>query len=253
MNLYRVIPGPPESFPSETPQQRAVIGATLVPPHTPWVRAIMVANSAGETTGQSGTSTGLSRGADRMLLNLYRESADVVIVGATTVRKERVPTPRAAVLAIVSHSGDLRDHKVDLRDRAQVVVVTSPTGAPRVASDFSEIPHHTVVLDTDPPFSAHDILVTLSGTCSTEQVLIEGGRVLWETFAVVTDELALAVTPPPLNHHGGIPDWWPTDTSAWALHSLMSDDEKMLYYRYITHIRGESSGHESPASHSVKK
>jgi riboflavin biosynthesis pyrimidine reductase len=175
-----------------------------------------------------------------MLLGLYRESADVVIVGASTVRRERVPTPRTSVLALVTSSGHLAGHKLELRDNHRVVVVTSPTGAARVASDLAKIPHRSVVLDKQANFLAPDILGALSGLCSTHHVLIEGGRVLWETFAPITDELALAVTPPPLDYHGGIPPWWPGDTSRWTVHSLMTDDEKMLYYRYITHIRGES-------------
>jgi len=238
VNLYRVIPGPVAPIPCDTAEQRQLLAGELIPPVTPWIRAIMVANSAGHTVGPSGTSAGLTRGADRLLLGLYRECADVVLVGASTIRAERVPTPRTSALAIISPSGDLQAHQLVVRDGALVGVVTTPEGAVRLAETFAAVPHTALIIDAPAPFSSAEILGALASWYSLEHVLVEGGVALWQTFAPITDELALAVTPPPLDHHGGVPEWWPGESSQWTLHSLWSDDEKMLYYRYLTGVRG---------------
>lgn len=90
-------------------------------PH-PWLRANMVAGADGAAT-IGGTSRGLSSPADRRLLQLLRGLADVIVVGASTVRRERYgavparedwqPQRRAAgqapapAIAVVSQSLDL--------------------------------------------------------------------------------------------------------------------------------------------------
>jgi riboflavin biosynthesis pyrimidine reductase len=224
--------------PFATAEERQAFAVELTPPQIPWIRAVMVANSAGETVGPTGTSAGLTRGADRALLALHRESADVVLVGAATIRAERVPTPRHSQLVVVSPSGKLADHQLVVREGTSVVVVTTPSGALLVSQALADVPHTALVIDTPGPFSAQDILRAVQGLVPTDKVVVEGGVALWKTFAEVTDEVALAVTPPPLDHHGGIPSWWPGDPSAWTLLSLHSDDEKMLYYRFLTGVRG---------------
>ena len=252
MNLYRVLPGPPEVVAFDTASQRKEFQSELVPPRLPWIRAIMVANSRGETIGPTGTSALLTRGADRFLLGLYRELADVVLVGASTVLKENVPTPRTSILAIITASGNLDGHRLVLRENARVVVITTPAGASRVAQSLPTIPHTVLVIDTPGHFSHEQITKALEPLQSPAHLLVEGGQKLWESFLPVTDEVALAVTPPPLDHHGGIPEWW-GDTTAWTLYTMMRDDERMLYYRYLTNIRGESSEHATPLAPSVKK
>lgn len=238
MNLYQVFPATSETFPLDTPHDREVVSKTLLPPSLPWVRAIMVTNSAGHTVDASGSSAGLSHGADRALLGIYRELSDVVIVGASTLRSERVPTPRTSALAIVSGSGDLSDHNLVVRDNARVFLVTTEEGAHRAKGTFDNVPYTPVVLNTKAPFSAVDVHQALAKHTPTQHVLVEGGRLLWETWANMTDEVCIAVTPPPLDSHAGIPAWWPNDTSTWELTSLMTDDAQMLYYRYQTGIRG---------------
>lgn len=253
MNLYRVLPDPPGLIPFDAPQEQAAFAATLAPQSLPWIRAVMVANSAGETLGPTGTSAGLTRGADRALLRLYREAADVVLVGASTLRAERVPTPRNAALAIVSASGELRGHQLVVRENARVCVITTPHGASAAAQALGDIEHTVLIIDSEAPFSAKAIHAVLQTWCLSDHLVIEGGKALWETFAEWTMELCLAVTPPPLDHHGGIPEWWPGDSSHWTLLSVLSDDEKMLYYRYLVHPSGAPLGSPAGASPILKK
>jgi hypothetical protein len=133
-----------------------------------------------------------------------------------------------------------------------VVVITTPAGAARLAQSLPEFPHTALVIDTPGPFSHEQITTALEPLQPSAHLLVEGGHMLWESFKPVTDEMALAVTPPPLDHHGGIPEWW-GDTTAWTLHTMMRDDERMLYYRYLTNIRGESSERAPLLAPSVKK
>lgn len=240
MNLYQVIPGPPRTIDFSTAEERAALVPTLRPPRAPWVRAIMVTDPAGHTVDSSGTSRGLSRGADRALLALYRENADVVLVGAETIRLEPVPTPRHTPLVIVTASGDLRGHQLIPRAGARVLLVTSKAGAGRLADEATLPGAEVVALPGPGPFFAREILDSLADRVATGNVLVEGGRALWETFAPSTDELCVATTGAPRDDRAGVPAWWPHPPEALALQSLMTDDSRMLYYRYLTPLGGES-------------
>ena len=99
MNLYRVVPPPPEVYDLSAESSRQAIEQLYQPEGSSSVRAIMVTNSAGDTIGPQGSSQGLSQGADRALLSILRENSDAVVVGASTIRREPVPLPRT------KHSG----------------------------------------------------------------------------------------------------------------------------------------------------
>jgi riboflavin biosynthesis pyrimidine reductase len=247
VNLYEVFPATSETLSLTTPDDRQVFSRSLAPSALPWVRAIMVTDSAGQTVDAGGSSRELSHGADRTLLGLYREAADIVLVGASTLRAEPVPTPRSSVLGIVSASGNLDGHKLVVREHANIVVLTTPHGATRVMDSLSGIPFTPVIVDTAIPFISEQLVTSMTSATGGQHFLVEGGRGLWETMADITDEVCISVTPPPLDNHGGIPSWWPSDTANWSLTSLLSDDEKMLYFRYQTGIRGAPlTGPEKP-------
>jgi riboflavin biosynthesis pyrimidine reductase len=77
-------------------------------PDRPWVELCMVTSLDG-TTVVDQRSSGLSSDADRTVLSTLRALADVVIVGAGTVRTERYGPPKKAGqrIGVVSHRGDL--------------------------------------------------------------------------------------------------------------------------------------------------
>lgn len=240
MNLYRVLPGPPLTIPFSTPEDRQHVRTLLEPPSTPWVRAIMVATPGGATVDDEGSSRGLTRGADRQLLGLYRESASVVLVGAETIRREPVPTPRTTALAVVSRSGDFSGHQLLAREGSRVILVTTPEGATRAEGEGYLGSHDTTIITGPGPFTAEQILEALAAHVSTEHVLVEGGEALWRTLEPVTHELCITTTGAPVDERAGVPDWWP-GTDHWTLHSLMTDDSSMLYYRYRTGLGGAPS------------
>lgn len=241
MILYGVIPPPAGRSDLTDDADRHALMAALAPPSGPWVRAVLVTTSAGEMWGPDGTSTSVTRGADRTLLGLHRGVCDAVVVGARTIKAEQVPLPLTTPLVVVSASGDLRGHQLAHPERGGVIVLTSSSGAGRVTDSLGDFSHRIVVLDGSPAFGPEEIVDALGATLGAESLLIEGGRALFETFASITDEVALSVTPPPRSERAGVPPWWPEETGSWTLTSLMTDDDKMLYYRYLTGVRGAPS------------
>ena len=109
------------------------------------VRGVMVASLDGAATGADGRSGSLSDAADRRVFGALRALADVVLVGAGTVRAEgyadvQVPGPLREVraargrservqLAVVTGTGDVPAAALD----AGALVVTS-SGAPRLSA-----------------------------------------------------------------------------------------------------------------------
>ena len=77
-----------------------------------WLRLNLITALGGQITGPSGGSKDLSGGIDRPLLRVLRAAADVVLVGAASVRAEGYAIPRHAPLAVATTSGDLAAHRV---------------------------------------------------------------------------------------------------------------------------------------------
>lgn len=232
MNLYRVFPPPPEVYDLSVADSRKAIERLYQPAGSASVRAIMVTNSAGDTVSPQGSSHGLSRGADRALLGVLRESADSVVVGATTIRAETVPLPRTTPLIVLCASGDLRDHQLVSRgaDKERLIVAAPPEHHHALEGALGDLPWEH--LEWDPAQAVDHLLDDILARTGGEHVLVEGGKITWQLFAPLTTELLIATIPPPRDQHQGIPPWWPGDPAHWELRSLLTDDEKMLYYRH---------------------
>lgn len=126
------------------------------PQNRPWVSANMVMSADGAYTSQ-GVSGGLSSPGDKALFMALRAMADVVLVGASTVRAERYhrPSPlaeaqqiRAAAgqapaptLAIVSRSLDMGTDVPLLNEDGPTPIIVHPEGTdlPEALADFDEI------------------------------------------------------------------------------------------------------------------
>jgi riboflavin biosynthesis pyrimidine reductase len=78
------------------------------PAHRPWVGVCMVASIDG-TTVIDHRSSGLSNATDQEVLSTLRTLADLIIVGAGTVRAEGYGPPRkpGQRIGVVSHSGHI--------------------------------------------------------------------------------------------------------------------------------------------------
>lgn len=187
------------------------------PPSADWLRLNLVATVDGSAAGSDGTSETLTSRADRRILGVIRELADVVLVGAGSVRAEGYLMPKRAPLAIVTRSGDLRGHRLD--DVSRVTVLGPERARARVAETLGA---RFVVTD--------ELLPALHGE-GWRSIVCEGGPTLAAEFVPFADELCLTTAPllggPALPLLGGA-----IAAEAVSLLGLLSDDEGMLFTRW---------------------
>jgi 5-amino-6-(5-phosphoribosylamino)uracil reductase len=200
-------------------------------PDGPWVGLCMVASIDG-STAVDGTSAKLSSPTDSAVLNRLRQLADVIIVGAGTVRDEGYGAPRKAGqrIGVVSLSGRL-DYGSELFTSGAGFVISSETGAP-------EVPHGVEVLrvGTD-DIDMAGVLGALAGFVGAAgYVQVEGGAALNGVFfeADLIDEINLTTSPAAFGGPG------PRLTSGSAAHThrydvaqLLIDDESFVYTRWL--------------------
>lgn len=176
-------------------------------PRLPWVRANMIASIDGAMTGADGRSGSINGPADGRVFRTLRAWADVVLVGAGTVRAEgyrapRLPEPvrarrRAAgrpadpSLAVVTRSGDLPPALL-----ADAPWVFTTPSAPHLDRLRGALPADRLqVGTTDYVDVAHAVAVLHEA--GHPRVLTEGGPHLLGTLlaAEVVDELCLTWSP----------------------------------------------------------
>jgi len=223
----------------------------------PWVRANMIASLDGGATGADGRSGSLNGPADHRVFDLLRGLADVVLVGAGTVRAEGygelpvrpdLAAGRAARgqrpalrLAVVSRSGALPESVLDAGSGA--IPGGGPDGgtgddvAPLVVtvSDRPDLPALRERLGPDRLVVAGTGDVDLGAALAAlaarglPRVLAEGGaRVLGDLLAGDhVDDLCLTTTPHlvggPARRVVDRPDWFAPPLAARAAHLLHSD------------------------------
>jgi riboflavin biosynthesis pyrimidine reductase len=154
------------------------------PPGRPWVALCMVASLDGSTV-VGGTSRFLSNPVDQELLLTLRTLVDVVVVGASTARKEGYGPPRSPNLrlAVVSRSGDFDfDAPIWQSDRSLLIM----------PEDGPEVPVPTIragVGDVD--------LAAALAQLDADVVQAEGGASLNGQLAAagLVDELNLTISP----------------------------------------------------------
>lgn len=114
-----------------------------VPPG-PWLRTNFVSTQDGAATGADGLSGSINNAADKVVFDLLRSLADVILVGERTARAEGYRAPRATegtapLLAIVSNHANLPPHLLAPdADRCRVVLITC-TGAPAARLDAARL------------------------------------------------------------------------------------------------------------------
>lgn len=94
-----------------------------------WLRLNLITALGGEITGPSGGSNDLAGGIDRRLLHVLRAAADVVLVGAASVRAEGYTMPRRAPLAVATTSGDLAGRRFPAELQPGRLLVVCPESA----------------------------------------------------------------------------------------------------------------------------
>jgi riboflavin biosynthesis pyrimidine reductase len=200
-----------------------------------WVRLNLISTVSGSAAGPDRTSESITTSADRRILGVIRQLADVVLVGAGTVRVEGYQLPKRAALAIVTASGDLGGHQLPAGtrpDQLYVVCPSSAVGRARkslgdAAATFVELPVHDGELD------AREIVDGLRNH-GMRSVVSEGGpKLAGELIAAgLLDEMCLSQAP----YLGGadIPAFEPggNELRKLRLTQLLIDDESVTYSRW---------------------
>jgi riboflavin biosynthesis pyrimidine reductase len=195
-----------------------------------WLRVNLVSALGGQTTASDGTSDGLTGGIDRLLLAVLRQSADVVLVGAGTLRAEHLNMPRTAALAVATRRGDF-DVAVlpTATEDGRRPLVLCPVRVAVALRDRLGARAQVVPIDGDPSASPQ-LLVEALAEEGLRRIVCEGGAELAGRLvtAGVVDELDLTTAPvlagggPSLRALGG----------AWTLGGLLRDETDRLYARW---------------------
>jgi 5-amino-6-(5-phosphoribosylamino)uracil reductase len=217
-----------------------------------WLRANFIASVDGGATAD-GSSGAMGGPGDRQIFNLLRELADVILVGAGTVRIEGYSGAQLGVaerqgrqardqsevprLAIVTKAGRLdRDMPVFTRTEVPPLVLTCTAAADetrRRLGDLCEV----VDCSSDDPGKV-DEATTLQALAARgmRRVLTEGGPTLLGTFVQrgMLDELCLTIAPYLV---GGMARRIATGPGQQLTHlrcaHILSDDAGYLYARYV--------------------
>jgi riboflavin biosynthesis pyrimidine reductase len=217
-----------------------------------WVRANFITSVDGGATAD-GTSGGLGGPGDKMIFNVLRELADVIVVGAGTVRMEGYSGARPPVaqrmhrqargqsevppLAIVTRSGRLdRDMPVFTRTEVPPLICTCTAACDETRQLLAGAAE---VLDCsgDDPADVDEtaLLATLRGR-GLRRILTEGGPTLLGSFIQrdLLDDLCLTIAPFVV---GGLARRIATgpgqvQTPMRRAH-VLTDDAGFLYARYV--------------------
>jgi len=167
----------------------------------PFVRVGLVASADGAVSVE-GRSEGLGSPADRRVFLLLRRLADVILVGAGSVRAEDYRGARTATvdrdtpppIAVVTGSAGLEPGSRLLTDtRVPPIVLTLATAPPERRERLAAAGADVVVLERLTP----DVVLAELARRGLHRVLCEGGPTLFGQFvaADAVDELCLSVAP----------------------------------------------------------
>lgn len=164
-----------------------------------YVRLNMITSLTGSAAGSDGTSDTLTSRIDRTILQVIRRDADVVVVGAASVRAEGFTVPRGSRLAVVTSSGDLAGHRLTLPPGAEVdrvMIVCAARRASQIEPRARAQGIQVVPVPGPDRMSPRGILEALADR-GHRRVVCEGGPELASQFAAagVIDEYCVTVAP----------------------------------------------------------
>jgi riboflavin biosynthesis pyrimidine reductase len=161
-----------------------------------WLRLNLITALGGQITGPSGGSDDLADGIDRALLRVLRAAADVVLVGAASVRSEGYTVPARVPLAVATSSGDLSGHRFPADLEPGRLLVVCPESARSRVDD--EIAGRGTVLPV-PDGSAGDMRAVVGALrdAGHARIVCEGGGRLASRLvaAGLVDEFDHSIAP----------------------------------------------------------
>ncbi len=195
------------------------------PPRLPWLRLNFVATVDGAVEGSDGKSGSINNAADHRVFGALRAQADVVIVGAGTVRAEGYrPNPKP--LVVVTRSGELPPTLLE-GDTSRLYLATGAR-APGLERAQDVLGDRVLILGEDAPDP-----VALRRTLEEagfSNLLCEGGPHLAADLlaAGLVDELCSTVAPMLVGgSHARIAEGADLDVPL-RLHSLLDADSTLL-------------------------
>lgn len=205
--------------------------AAYAPPRTPWLRLNFVATVDGATQGSDGVSESINNDADKRVFEALRDLADVIVVGAGTVRAEGY-RPNAKPFVVVSRSGEVPPSL--LRGDTSRLYLATGAQAPGLVDARRLLGDRVLVLgDSTPDLAAlRSALVDLG----FGDVLCEGGPHLAGDLlaAGLVDELCCTVVPTLTAGDGlRITSGPPIDVPL-TLHALLEDAGTLLARWFIS-------------------
>jgi riboflavin biosynthesis pyrimidine reductase len=217
-----------------------------------WLRANFIASlDGGATVG--GTTGRLGGPGDRAVFDLLRELADVILVGAGTVRIEGYAGAQLTVdqrqrrqargqsevpqLAIVTKAGRLdRDMPAFTRTEVPPLVLTCTAAADQIRQRLAGLADVIDCSDDDPTRVDEAEMLAALADCGQHRVLTEGGPMLFGSFVErnLLDELCLTIAPSLV---GGLPRRIATGPgqvlTAMRCAHVLTDEAGYLYTRYV--------------------
>lgn len=215
------------------------------PPDRPWVTTNMVMSLDG-AYAFGGTSGGLSSDADHALFLAQRSLADVILVGASTVREERYrrPTTDAGVRAIRDRHGQEPVPRVVITSRSLHLPADTPLleGEPPppimahpADADTTAAPAGVELLEVGTDGVDPGALLSELHTRGARLVVCEGGPGLLGQLAAadLVDEYLLTLSPKLVGgDRVGLLAGAEAADGSFGLHrALQQDDHLMLCYR----------------------
>ncbi|MGO9660777.1 MAG: pyrimidine reductase family protein [Acidimicrobiales bacterium] len=208
-----------------------------VPPHRPFLRVNMVSTLDG-AVAFSGRAGILGGPGDKLLFSVLRSLADVVLVGAGTVRVERYGPAKLPLeaqeirqqrgqaalptIAVVTGSGALDwGSRLFTGDGPRPIVITADDTRPEALANAAGVAE---VLRSGTGGGAVDLASALKalGERGLKHVLCEGGPTLNSALAAaqLVDELCLTLSPKLTGCvGGGLTGGWLGSSRAWSAHA----------------------------------
>jgi 5-amino-6-(5-phosphoribosylamino)uracil reductase len=219
---------------------------------TTWVRANFIASVDGGATF-AGKAGGLGGPGDRALFGLLRSLADVIVVGAGTVRVEHYAGARPSIaqrqhrqaggqdevprLAIVTKSGALdRDLPVFIRTEVRPLVLTCTAAAETTRHQLAGVADVVDCSAADPDRVDEAAVLAELSARGQHRVLTEGGPTLLSSLIEhdLLDELCLTVAPYLVGGQARRISTGPGQVKTpMRCGHLLADDAGYLYARYV--------------------
>ncbi len=202
-------------------------------PQEPWLRVNMVVTADGAATGEGGTSRSINNEADHVVFDLLRAQADVIVVGAGTLRAEGY-APNPLPIVAVSRRGlvppTLRDSRAGPGAAGHVLRSRGPRRGPRAAGRGERA---RARFAPGRPGGAAEATLVERGF---RRILCEGGPHLLRDLVDqgCVDEVCVTTVPRLIGGtHPRITDGPPVDVPL-ALHTLVEDEGTLLARWFVS-------------------